>query len=101
MQVYYLDDELRLQPAAALSLQGTLNLAPIFKPVCGLITDNFKLCGAPQETQSTMRVELIGHFQPCMTDIFLHIDARMADYIRTHPYWGAAILRALQQSQCA
>ena len=21
-----------------------------------------------------------------MTDIYLHIDARMADYIRTHPY---------------
>ena len=23
--------------------------------------------------------------KPCMTDIYLHIDARMADYIRTHP----------------
>ena len=34
----------------------------------------------------TMRAELIGHFKPCMTDIYLHIDARMADYIRTHPY---------------
>ena len=33
-----------------------------------------------------MRAELIGHFQPCVTDIYLHIDARMADYIRTHPY---------------
>ena len=33
-----------------------------------------------------MRVELMGHFKPCMTDIYLHIDARMADYIRTHPY---------------
>ena len=33
-----------------------------------------------------MRAELIGHFEPCMTDIYLHIDARMADYIRTHPY---------------
>eukprot|EP01048_Picozoa_sp_COSAG05_P000400 COSAG05_NODE_11_length_38500_cov_831.349861_9_plen_37_part_00 len=33
-----------------------------------------------------MRAELIGHFQPCTTDIYLHIDARMADYIRTHPY---------------
>ena len=33
----------------------------------------------------TMRVELIGNFQPCMTEIYLHIDARMADYIRTHP----------------
>ena len=35
--------------------------------------------GAP-----TMRAELIGHFKPCMTEIYLHIDARMADYIRTH-----------------
>ena len=26
------------------------------------------------------------HVQPCMTEIYLHIDARMADYIRTHPY---------------
>ena len=33
-----------------------------------------------------MRVELIGHCKPCMTDIYIHIDARMADYIRTHPY---------------
>ena len=50
----------------------------------------------------TMRAELIGHFQPCMTDIYLHIDARMADYIRTHPYLcstkaaaGAVASRAL------
>ena len=35
--------------------------------------------------KGTMRAELIGHFQPCMTDIYLHIDARMSDYIRTHP----------------
>ena len=34
---------------------------------------------------STMRVELIGHFKPCMTEIYLHIDARMAYYIHTHP----------------
>ena len=33
----------------------------------------------------TMRAELIGHFQPWMAEIYLHIDARMADYIRTHP----------------
>ena len=33
-----------------------------------------------------MRAELIGHFEPCMTEIYLHIDARMADYICTHPY---------------
>ena len=26
------------------------------------------------------------HFEPCMTENHLHIDARMADYIRTHPY---------------
>ena len=34
---------------------------------------------------TTMRAELIGHFEACMTEIYLHIDARMADYIRTHP----------------
>ena len=33
----------------------------------------------------TMRADIIGLFKPCMTDIYLHIDARMADYIRTHP----------------
>ena len=42
-----------------------------------------------------MRVELIGHFKPCMTEIYLHIDARMADYIRTHPYG-----RASPESSC-
>ena len=39
--------------------------------------------------QTTVRAELIGHYQPCMTEIYLHIDARMADYIHTHPYTGA------------
>ena len=33
-----------------------------------------------------MRVQLIGHFEPCMTEIYLHIDARMADYMAPHPY---------------
>ena len=33
-----------------------------------------------------MRADIIGHCKPCMTDIYIHIDARMADYIRTHPY---------------
>ena len=33
-----------------------------------------------------VRAELIGHFEACMTEIYLRIDARMADYIRTHPY---------------
>ena len=28
-----------------------------------------------------MRADIIGHFKPCITDIYLHIDARMADYI--------------------
>ena len=36
-------------------------------------------------SRATMRAELIGHIEPCMTEIYLHIDARMADYIRTHP----------------
>ena len=31
----------------------------------------------------TMRADIIGHFKPCITEIYLHIDARMADYIRT------------------
>ena len=26
-----------------------------------------------------MRVELIGHFKPCMTEIYLHIVARMTE----------------------
>ena len=34
----------------------------------------------------TMRVQLISHLKPCMTEIYLHIVARMADYIATHPY---------------
>ena len=34
----------------------------------------------------TMRAESIGHLIRCITDIYLHIVARMADYIRTHPY---------------
>ena len=32
----------------------------------------------------TMRAELLGHFKACMAEIYLHIDARMADYIHTH-----------------
>ena len=37
-----------------------------------------------------MRAELIGNFEPCMTEIYLHIDARMADYIHTHPQPSSA-----------
>eukprot|EP01048_Picozoa_sp_COSAG05_P009537 COSAG05_NODE_792_length_7316_cov_31.215325_1_plen_102_part_00 len=43
------------------------------------------LAYTPVRGHSTMRGECIGHFQSCMTEIYLHIDARMADYIRTHP----------------
>ena len=49
-----------------------------------------------------MRAELIDHFQPCMTEIYPHIDARMDDYIRTHPYavdsvsWGGTAFDAHQ-----
>ena len=51
----------------------------------------------PSVTITTMRVELIGQFKPCMTDIYLHTDARMADYIRTHPYvWVRWILVLFQ-----
>ena len=39
----------------------------------------------------TMRAELIGHFDPCMAGIYLHIDARMSDYIRTHPYLACVV----------
>ena len=33
-----------------------------------------------------VRVDIIGHLKSCMTDIYLDIDARTADYIQTHPY---------------
>ena len=45
----------------------------------------------------TMRAELIGHFEPCMTEIYLHMFARMADYIRTHPYISSS---GRQTSNC-
>ena len=40
-----------------------------------------------------MRAGLIGHLKACMTDIYLYIDARMADYIRTHPYMSIQLER--------
>ena len=33
-----------------------------------------------------MRADIIGHLKSCVTDIYLYIDARTADYIHTHPY---------------
>ena len=46
---------------------------------------NMQAIGHISHSVSPVRSEIIGHFQPCMTEIYLHIDARMADYIRTHP----------------
>ena len=40
-----------------------------------------------------MRAELTGHSKPCMTEIYLHIDARTADYIHTHPYMSIQLER--------
>ena len=31
-----------------------------------------------------MRAELIGHFEPCMTEIYLHIDARIHGRLYGH-----------------
>ena len=31
------------------------------------------LTGLLETARSTMRAELIGHFEPCMTEIYLHI----------------------------
>ena len=46
---------------------------------------------SPAVPRATMRAELIGHFKPCMTDIYLYIDARVADYIHTHPYYRRSL----------
>ena len=39
-----------------------------------------------------MRAELFGHFKARMTEIYLHIDARMAYYIRTRPYLELCVM---------
>ena len=49
--------------------------------VTGSLLDFVSLAFAAQ-----VRVRLIGRLQPCMTEIYLHIVARMTDYIDTHPY---------------
>ena len=49
--------------------------------------------------QVRMRVQLIGHLLPCMTDIYLHIVARMADYMATHPYGAASFWRVPRLNQ--
>ena len=35
--------------------------------------------------RSVCRVHVLSYFKACMTEIYLHIDARMAEYIRTRP----------------
>ena len=46
-----------------------------------------------------VRVQLIVHLQPCMNDIYIHIFARMDDYIATHPYgWLGSINTTSQKS---
>ena len=37
-----------------------------------------------------VRVHIIGHLQPCITEIYLHIFARMADYMDTPPHLHVA-----------
>ena len=32
-----------------------------------------------------VRADIIGHLKSCTTEIYLHIVARMADYMDTHP----------------
>jgi len=81
--------------ATALATTASLEQMPMMLANAGLSSDDASLQAAlaasQQQQQSgqlpgTMRAELIGHLQPCMTEIYLYIDARMADYIRTHPY---------------
>eukprot|EP01048_Picozoa_sp_COSAG05_P008990 COSAG05_NODE_711_length_7822_cov_11.919720_14_plen_60_part_00 len=47
-----------------------------------------------------MRAEIIDYLKPCMTDAYLHIDARMADYIRTHPCTSLGRLMSSEKSAC-
>ena len=78
--------------ATALATVASLEQMPMMLANAGLSTDDAALqtglAASQQQQQSgggqlpgTMRAELIGHFEPCMTEIYLHID-----YIRTHPY---------------
>ena len=61
-----------------------------------LITDSTSIGVDELADVTTMRAGLIGHFEPCMTEIYLNIDARMAaDYIRTqhgNVRWFASLI---------
>ena len=46
---------------------------------------SIKLCWEQLAPVDKANVARYGNVEPCMTEIYLHIDARMADYIHTHP----------------
>ena len=49
------------------------------------VSERVTVASAPSRIKSSLSVcHNTGHFKPCMTDNYLHINARMADYIRTH-----------------
>ena len=56
------------------SEEGRLILSPMFAALERLARHTV---GAGVIFQYTMRVELIGHFKPCMTEFYLQIFARM------------------------
>eukprot|EP01048_Picozoa_sp_COSAG05_P016812 COSAG05_NODE_2215_length_3380_cov_6.954282_5_plen_224_part_00 len=60
----------------------------VWLSVCGCLCFHYLHTGAWRINRP-----LIGHLQPCMTEIDLHIAARMGDYIATHPYIPVAPLR--------
>ena len=63
-------------------------IALLVKMPRGFFSVSFLACVAVAEPTARylrVRVQLIGHLQPCMTEIYLHIVARMADYMATHP----------------
>ena len=57
----------RLMVHAPVDLQGTSMATPLVAGTAALARQYFV------EGKGTMRVELIGHFKPCMTDNYLHI----------------------------
>ena len=74
---------LLIDPLLPTTTSGTILCTSIY--LCCLLYSVYDDC--------MMRAELVGHFETCMTDIYIHIDARMADYIRTHPYLPTVLSR--------
>ena len=54
----------RIRVLVFIHLKGKSHLSPALCMMGGICATFFA---------GTMRVELIGHFKPCMTDIYLHI----------------------------